>query len=599
MATRMNRSTLAAAALSLLFFAMSGLARAAIFTVTNTLDSGGGSLRQAITDANTAGGINTIDFSVTGTITLGSTLPTITDSGLTIIGPAAPGITISGGGTVQALVVDPGVTVSISDLTIEDAGSLIAVAFGGGIENNGGTLTVTNCTISDNSAVVGGGIANINDGVLNVTNSTISGNSADVDGGIVSGGTLNVTNSTISGNSSLNSGGIGSDGTMTMTNSTVSGNFAADFAGPPGGMGGGLFDNSGTMTVINSTISGNSAINSASDEGGGIFVQTGAEAIVKNTIVANSSSGGNCVSLGTFVSDGHNLSDDTSCTSLFTGTGDLNNTPAGLDPAGLQNNGGPTKTIAIEPNSHALDLIPVADCTDLSSPTPLPLIADQRGFPRPDSGNLNFCDAGAFELQTGRITVVPGSEKTQIARPTNSSNSDQVNMAFTFIDHGSPALADTAPIALRCDAGNNALNGIDVDLFEGTCADLGTATGGLLLDLSPFVVHTISGHSYGTIFQSDPPDMLQQMSETVLARIVTLSGLTGGPVVSCGEWTINIEVAGLDTATLGLGDSNPFALVVEDGDKNEGCFDITNAVVGPQIPPPTHKVRRGARRGRR
>ena len=590
-----RRLRFAVVVVPVLVIAMAGWARATIFTVTNTLDSGAGSLRDAITSANGAGGINTIDFSVTGTITLASTLPAITDSGLTITGPAAPGITISGGGSVQAMVVDPGVTVSISDLTIEDAGSVIAVAFGGGIENNGGTLTVINCTISGNSAVAGGGIANVNDGVLNVTNSTISGNSANVDGGIISGGTLNVTDSTISGNFSLNGGGIGSDGTMTMTNSTVSGNFATDFVGPPGGMGGGLFDNSGTMTVINSTISGNSAINSASDEGGGIFVNTGATAIVKNTIVANSISGGNCVSLGTFVSDGHNLSDDTSCTSLFTGTGDLNNTPAGLDPAGLQNNGGPTKTIAIEPNSHALDLIPVADCTDLSSPTPLPLIADQRGFPRPDSGNTSFCDAGAFELQTGRITVVPGSEQTQIARPTTSSNSDQINTTFTFIDHGSPILDTAGPLPLRCDAGNDALNGINVDLFEGTCADLGTATGGLLLDLTPFVKHTIGGHSYGTIFQSDPPDMLQQSGESVSARIVPLE--TPWEEV-CGEWTIHIEVAGLDTATLGLGGSNPFALVVEDGDKNEGCFDIDNAVVGSQLTPP-HKVRRGARRGRR
>jgi len=217
---------------------------------------------------------------------------------------------------------------------------------------------------------------------------------------------------------------------------------------------------------------------------------------------------------------------------------------------------------------------------------------------RPDSGNTSFCDAGAFELQTQRLFVAPGSEKTQIARPTNSMNSDQVNMAFTFFDIGSPVAVDGAPNVPRCDPGNDALNGINVDLFEGTCSS--PMTGGLVLELTPFVLHSIDGHSYGTIFQSNPPDMLQQTGETVSARIVTLSEPTGAPPdgISCGEWTINIEVAGLDTATLGLGGGNPFALVVEDGDKNEGCFDVTNAVVGPQIPPP-HKVRRGARRGRR
>jgi hypothetical protein len=80
--------------------------------------------------------------------------------------------------------------------------------------------------------------------------------------------------------------------------------------------------------------------------------------------------------------------------------------------------------------------------------------------------------------------------------------------------------------------------------------------------------------------------------ETVSVRIVQLAT----PEDTCGEWTLNIQVAGLDTAAIGLGGGNPFALVVEDGDKNEGCFDIDNAVVGGQIPPPTHKVRRGARR---
>jgi hypothetical protein len=50
----------------------------------------------------------------------------------------------------------------------------------------------------------------------------------------------------------------------------------------------------------------------------------------------------------------------------FTATGDLNNTPAGLDPNGLQNNGGPTRKIALLPTSPAVDKIPVEDCTQPS-----------------------------------------------------------------------------------------------------------------------------------------------------------------------------------------------------------------------------------------
>jgi hypothetical protein len=347
------------------------------------------------------------------------------------------------------------------------------------------------------------------------------------------------------------------------------------------------------MTVTNCTFSDNGIFITPPFTGGGGIFNDGGSAKLKGTILAGESTGGNCAGVSTPpVTDAdYNISDDASCdfTEAPSGTSINNSTTLNLDPLGLQNNGGPTQTIAIEANSQALDFIPVADCTDQTTPTPIALMIDQRGFPRPDSGNLNACDAGAFELQTGRLTVVPGSEKTQIARST-SGTSDQVNMGFTFTDNGSPILDDPPSIlGAHCDDGTDALNGIDVDLYEGTCNDLATATGGLLLDLSPFVVHTVNHQSYGTLFQSSPT---VPSPETVSARIVQLSTPNG----TCGEWTLNIEVAGLDTATIGLGGGNPFALVVEDGDKNEGCFDVTNAIVGSQIPAPGHSVRRGVRR---
>src|SRR5208283_5138630 len=77
MADRNRRFTVAAVVMPLVFLAMSGLARAATFTVSNTTDpaspmAGDGSLREAITSANTAGGTNNIQFNagVTGTITV-------------------------------------------------------------------------------------------------------------------------------------------------------------------------------------------------------------------------------------------------------------------------------------------------------------------------------------------------------------------------------------------------------------------------------------------------------------------------------------------------------------------------------------------------
>ena len=69
------------------------------------------------------------------------------------------------------------------------------------------------------------------------------------------------------------------------------------------------------------------------------------------------------------------------------------------------------------------------------------------------------------------------------------------------------------------------------------------------------------------------------------------------PGGTCGEWTLNLEVAGLDTAALGLGGTNPFALELMDSDMHSfGCFDITNAIVEIQIDPPAKTVRRGVRR---
>jgi CSLREA domain-containing protein len=321
---------------------------AATLTVTTLADDltpndGSVSLREAITAVNTGTNLgdpdiiaqnpgafglsDTINFSVTGTITLASALPAIIKD-LTIIGPSAF-LAVSGNTSFRVFTITSG-TVFISSLTIENGNAGAGVFFGGGIDNDG-TLTVTNSTISGNSALIAGG-------------------------------------------------GINNFGLLTVTNSTISGNKAA---------GGGGIRNFGTLTVTNSTISGNTA---GAGNGGGILNTS--RATLKSTIVANSPSGGNC-SGATITSTGYNLSDDSTCSLGFNQTGDLNNTPAGLDPNGLQDNGGPTKTIALLLGSPAVDAIPVAACTDQSIPTPLPVTTDQRGVLRPQGPG---CDIGAYEL---------------------------------------------------------------------------------------------------------------------------------------------------------------------------------------------------------
>ena len=105
----------------------------------------------------------------------------------------------------------------------------------------------------------------------------------------------------------------------------------------------------------------------------------------------------------------------------------------------------------------------------------------------------------------------------------------------------------------------------------------------LVIITGPFVVHTVNHESYGTIFFAEPP-------VTLSIRMVELP-TPAAP--TCGAWTLNLELAGLALTPLGNG---PFALLISDSDGDSGCFDITNAIVGNQIPTPSHGVRRGVRR---
>jgi len=175
--------------------------------------------------------------------------------------------------------------------------------------------------------------------------------------------------------------------------------------------------------------------------------------------------------------------------------------------------------------------------------------------------------------------LATGTEKVQIARDPNTGNSDKVNIGLTFIYNGDPD-CDLGPLGDE-DALNN---GFGIALIEGTCASLPAS--GLFLTLDPFVVHTVNHESYGTLFQVKGP-------EQVSARLLALPT----PLGACGEWTLNLEVAGLNTPALGLGGGNPFAILISDLVDATQCFDVTNAIVGQQIPtPPHHPTRRRIRR---
>jgi hypothetical protein len=299
------------------------------------------------------------------------------------------------GDSCQAAVVgsEPKVPVTLSRMTFSGSNGL--VDSGGGIYNCFGTLTVIDSIITRNRIRggdgifgYGGGIYNCPSSTLTLINTTVTGNSAEIGGAICNGGMLTIINSTFSGNVAHKhrGGGIANYGVLEITNSTFSGNSSGSDGLAGGILNGGLFQSSGLLVIRNSTFSGNTA----GFGGGAIFNVSGSAAGLENSVVANNR-GGNC--LGTVLTKGYNLSSDNSCD--FGGPGDLNN----IDPmlGGLQNNGGPTKTMALLPGSPAIDAGNPNGCVDVSGHL---LKTDQRGMPRPDKEDSGGCDMGAYERQS-------------------------------------------------------------------------------------------------------------------------------------------------------------------------------------------------------
>jgi hypothetical protein len=249
---------------------LEGRALPSTLTVLNTLDSGAGSLRDTIAAASSG---DKVDFagSVHGqTITLTSGELALSKS-LDIEAPANNPVHISGNNASRVFdITSSSATVKLSGLTITNGFS-----DNGGAIFNSGTLTVSQSTLSGDSARFGGG-AIFNSGTLTVSQSTLSGDSvgSGFGGGIANFGTLTVSQSTLSGDSAFQAGGIFNKGSLTVNASTLSGNSAVE--------GGGIV-NGGTATVNASTLSGNSA----SDLGGGIF-NSGTLTVNASTVCGNS-----------------------------------------------------------------------------------------------------------------------------------------------------------------------------------------------------------------------------------------------------------------------------------------------------------------------
>jgi hypothetical protein len=458
--------------------------------VSNTNDSGPGSLRQAILDANSNPGDDVITFlpSLTGTIDLISTLPDLS-SNIDITGPGADRLAVQRG--VQDIhyvfTVTSGATVAVAGLTV---GNVTAPpAFGGAFENlNGGTLAITNCTIASKSGT---------------------------DGDLANYGTMTVTNSAITGN--YGHGSINNVGTMTLENSTVAGNHN-----------GGIYVQGGALTVRDSTIANNYDIIC-----GGIYILVGGATVtVQNTIIALNQAAipTHPDVFGPFVSLGHNLIGNGTDSTGFTAPGDQVGTSAALlnpqlEP--LQNNGGSTETMALLPGSPAINAGDTA-----ASPGPY----DQRGlgFPRVVDG---FIDIGAFESEVN-LTVrnLNDSGAGSLRQAILDANRLAGDHTITF----APGVVGTISLATPLP---NLSNNIDLEGPGAGNLTVEPATGihfGMF-DITSGVTVTLAGLTI-TGGLADSGGGIRNDSGTVTVRQCTVSGgsaLNGGGIANFGTLTID------------------------------------------------------------
>ena len=336
---------------------------------------------------------------------------------MTLQGEGATLTIIDGGGTMPGLDIGAGTTVDVYDLTIQNA---VNTVYGGGIRNQG-TLWMAECIIQNNYAPGGGGLFSNHSTTL--LGNIIQGNSAAVGGGIYIDGPLVMEDVVVRDNhvsgDSARGGGLYLDSAAgewsTIRNSTISGNTAENIGGEFFGGGGGIYFKGDELSMLaNVTINAN-----WSDwPGGGVFsLGSGGAYFLNSTIVGNLSDygdggivtyssltsltfinsivalnqGSDChVWTGAIISDGNNISSDTSCG--FTSSTDMQNTDPLLGALG--NYGGLTETMALLPGSPAIDAGSNAAC---GSPY---VSEDQRGWTRPIDADLDgsaICDIGAFE----------------------------------------------------------------------------------------------------------------------------------------------------------------------------------------------------------
>lgn len=448
MRRRVVRFGIAGVAVGLALVGLPALqAAAANFDVTNTNDSGPGSLRQAIIDASAAGGVDTVVIpSGLGTITVSSTihftgadLTTVQGNGNTVSYPGSmpfnsngttpytlDGLTINGDQAANTL--NGALTITNSTLNVDRLGA----------NTSDGALTITGTTINS-----GDDGANTSGGAITLTDSTINAVAGTGTGLNTSSGPISITMSEIAVGSSGSGYGVNtSDGAISITDSQIMGGeigvnsstggiavLRSSILGDATDSEVGINSYRGMVSVINSTVTGfvdngiyslyvtlvyASVVNNGSDDGEG-----GTANIVANELTTFGSvvtaAFDDCDIGDVTVSNGYNYSNDATCG--LTSTGDVQN---GGDPGlgALADNGGPGLTLMPLSSSPLLNAIPLADCQDDGAAG---ITTDERSLPRPAETG---CEIGAVEVQTvppSTTTTAPGSTTTTAAGTNNAA----------------------------------------------------------------------------------------------------------------------------------------------------------------------------------
>ena len=493
------------------------------YMVTNTLDSGPGSLRNDIVMSNAAGGANTITWAteLTGTITLTSGQLEISND-LTITSVSS--LAISGNNTSRVFQVDAGVTVTISGLTIT----------GGRAPDGTPGVNATNSSgegLPGGNGGDGGGIYNL--GSLTLSNDTISNNAAGV-GGNGGYGYPTLAGVTPGGNGGVggNGGGIYSLGSLTLSGDIIVKNAAGfggdgEISGGPGGHGGdgGGIYSTGSVDIFGSTIDSNSAGGGGSGynvirpggnggDGGGVWVSGNivtTDSTISNNRAGNAHLGGQYIITGSGGSGG----------GVYASAGvTFANCTVALNLAGTAAPGKPPGSVSgpgIGTGIDSVGLVHLANCTVSSEGTSAAedvaaggnsvlqntIVEDFRGsFTSSNTHNLlneiaDLAPLGNYGGRTQTMPPLPGS-------PAIDAGSN----ALALSPDGTPLVTDQRGFARVVDATHTGTPTVDIGAVEVAA-----------FPTSPFVVTTTANPAltdYG-------PNQLSFQQAIVFANVL------GGP----------------------------------------------------------------------